>query len=380
MKDPHDSAGSESSKAEKERTLQQTRMLLVHGVLMPLQFDKRRKSLTMTELSEKTDIPLRSLERIIELMRDVWKMPIGKPAGRGKGVGYTELVTHFPILTLSETQVAVLAFAQQLMALFKDTPYFDAFRDVMRKAIANTNADFAEVFAQFHEAVSFHTIGYAAPAMPDPGLIARLIRAVVERREIVLQHKSAKTGAKEKRVTIHPRHVANVNHAWYVWFDEPGVVSNEKRKKYALTRIKEVQQTGNHFKPTRKFDIYEELGTGVGAYNLEKTSDVRIRFDAEVATYILEKNWHDSQVLTQNADGSVEVQMQVCLSPELDNLVLPWAGRMEVLSPPELRERIRTMGEALVARHLGVNSLVVPIGPANAATTQPFHHPSRGAA
>ena len=351
MKDPHDPEASPTSKAEKEKNLQQSRMLRVHGVLMPLQFDKRRKSLTMTELSQKTDIPLRSLERVIETMRDVWKMPIGAPSGRGKGVGYTELVTHFPILTLSETQVAVLAFAQQLMALFADTPYFDAFRDVMRKAIANTNADFAEVFAQFHEAVSFHTIGYAAPAMPDPALIAQLIRAVVERREIVLQHKSGKAGAKEKRVTIHPRHVANLNHAWYVWFDEPGVITTKKRKKYALTRIKGVEQTGNHFAPVRKFDIKVELGPGVGAHNEEKTHDVRVRFDADVATYILERMWHDTQVMTQHPDGTVEVQMQVCLSPELDMLLLPWAKSLQILSPPELQYHFNEIGESLRARH-----------------------------
>jgi predicted DNA-binding transcriptional regulator YafY len=152
-------------------------------------------------------------------------------------------------------------------------------------------------------------------------------------------------------VTIQPRHVANVNHAWYVWFDEPGVISEKKRKKYALTRIKGVEQTGNHFKPVRKFDIKVELGPGVGAHNEEETSDVRIRFDADVATYILEKNWHDTQVITQNADGTVEVQMQVCLSPELDNLILPWAGKMTVLSPPELQDHVHKVGESLVARH-----------------------------
>src|SRR5918993_4898814 len=150
MNDPQDPEPlNESGKAAKEQALLQTRMLLVHGVLMPGQNDKRRKWPTYAEISEKTGIPLPSLERIVETMRDVWKMPIGKAPGRGGGIGYTEKVTHFPLLTLSETQVAVLAFAQQLMALFADTPYYDAFRDLMRKAIANTNADFAEVFAQF---------------------------------------------------------------------------------------------------------------------------------------------------------------------------------------------------------------------------------------
>ena len=354
MNDPRDpESAQESGKAAKEQALLQTRMLLVHGVLMPGQNDKRRKWPTYAEIAEKTGIPLRSLERIVETMRDVWKMPIGKAPGRNGGIGYTEKVTHFPLLTLSETQVAVLAFAQQLMALFAETPYYDAFRDLMRKAIANTNADFAEVFAQFQEAVSFHLIGYAAPTMPDPRLIAQLTRAVVERREIVLEHKSAKPDAQMKRVTIHPRRVANVNHSWYVWFDEPGAVPEGKRKKYALTRIKRVEPTGNHFRPLGKIDMDKELGPGVGAFNLEDQVDVRIRFDADVATHILEKKWHESQVVTQNADGTVEVRMQVCLSPELDNVILPWAEKMEVLSPPDLRERMVKVGDVLKARHQG---------------------------
>jgi proteasome accessory factor B len=351
MKEPQDISLPEDAKAAKEQNLLQTRMLLVHGELMPYQKDKRRNWPTYAELSRKTGIPLRSLERIIETMRDVWKMPIGKQPGHNGGIGYTEKVTHFPLLTLSETQVAVLAFAQQLMGLFADTPFYDAFRDVMRKAIANTDAEFAEVFAQFQEAVSFHTIGYAAPATPDPRLIAQFTRAVVERRELVLEHKSAKPGAQAKRVTIHPRHVANVNHAWYVWFDEPGVPRKGKRKKYALTRISGLEQTGMHFKPIGKFDIQKELGPGLGAFNEEEQVDVKIHFDAPVAPFILEKNWHDTRTVTQLADGSVEVRLHVCLSPELDILILPWAGHVEVISPPELREHVRNLGEALAQRN-----------------------------
>ena len=117
----------------------------------------------------------------------------------------------------------------------------------------------------------------------------------------------------------------------------PVVISEKKRKKYALTRIKGVEQTGAHFKPVRKFDIKVELGTGIGAHNEEETHEVRVRFDAEVATYILERKWHYTAVKPQNADGTVEVRMQVCPSPEVDLLLLPWAEYLEVLSPPELQ-------------------------------------------
>ena len=75
------------------------------------------------------------------------------------------------------------------------------------------------------------------------------------------------------------------------------------------------------------------------------------RFDAEVATFILERYWHETQEFTQNADGTVEVRMQVCLSPEVDMMLLPWAGHMEVLSPPELQDHFHEIGESLKRRH-----------------------------
>jgi predicted DNA-binding transcriptional regulator YafY len=148
---------------------------------------------------------------------------------------------------------------------------------------------------------------------------------------------------------VHPRHLANINHAWYLFFDVPG--SAEPPIKYALTRIRSASRTGQRFVPARPFDIDAEVDHCLGTFNQKETEFVHVRFSKDAAIFILERPWHTKQVTEQNADGSVEVKLNVCLSPELDSLLLPWAGHMKVLSPAPLRQRMRAFGEALIRDH-----------------------------
>jgi len=348
-KKPH--GPNPSTDKDREYHLEETRALRLHKLFSENERDKRRKYPTWKDLAALTGENRSTLMRTVARMRDQWNMPIDKCPERGGGIGYTEPVTSFPLLVMSQRQAAMLGLAQQLMTLLEGTPMYDDFKDVLRKAFANLPEGFAHVFDQFRAAVSFHTIGQAAPAAPDWDLFSTCIRAVIDKGELELEHCSAKRGAKPKKVVVHPRHVANINHAWYLFFDVPGSPLTDPPMKYALTRIREARRTGSLFKPTRSFNIDAELKTGLGAFNQKKTEAIHVRFDAEAAPFILERRWHQSQTTQLHAEGMLDLKMQVCLAPELDSLLLPWAGKMRVISPDSLRGRMRAYGEALVRDH-----------------------------
>ena len=338
-----------SAPGTREFEQEQTRFVKIHRYFLALWNDKRRKYPNWVELAAALEEAVTTVKRSVARMRDEWKLPIDRCPERGGGIGYTEAVTHFPLFTISQRQAAMLGLAQQLMALLDGTPMYDDFKDVLRKAFASMPEDFSQIFDQFRGAVSFHTKGQAAPVLFDWELFSTGIRAVVEQGELEIEHCSAKKGAKPRKVVVHPRHLANINHAWYLFFDVPG--SDEPPMKYALSRIRSAKRTGRTFHPTRLFDIHVELGPGLGAYNKKDTHRVHVRFTDEAAPYILERKWHDTQVTTENSDGTVDVTMQVCVAPELDNILLPWAGKMRVLGPELLRERFRGIGEALARDH-----------------------------
>ena len=121
--------------------------------------------------------------------------------------------------------------------------------------------------------------------------------------------------------------------------------------KYALTRIRAVQRTGQTFKPARPFDIDAELAPALGAFNKKDAQPVHVRFSKDVGIFILERPWHKKQETLENADGPVDVKLNVSLTPELDAILLPWAGHMRVLSPASLIGRMRAAGEALMRDH-----------------------------
>ena len=49
-------------------------------------------------------------------------------------------------------------------------------------------------------------------------------------------------------------------------------------------------------------------------------------------------------------DSTGELTMQVAINPELERLVMGWGSRVEVLSPPCLRERVREEAQTISAR------------------------------
>jgi len=67
---------------------------------------------------------------------------------------------------------------------------------------------------------------------------------------------------------------------------------------------------------------------------------VALRFAPESAGRVAEKQWHASQTLEPQPDGSLIVRFQVTDLREIKRWVLSWGAECEVLEPRELCELI----------------------------------------
>jgi predicted DNA-binding transcriptional regulator YafY len=242
-------------------------------------------------------------------------------------------------------------------------------------------------FEEIEEALSFHVVGFDAPAPVDPELFKAAMRAILNRREVRLEHRSAKRPGEVREQVVQPLHLGMINHALYLWHYDPVRAAvragravraaradengekgadevrgsdgkqgkrNDGIRKFALTRIGKFEETGRVFERPRGFDIRERLKNGMGAFDEEDTVKVRIRFTPKVATFIMERSWHESQEMERlpaESGGGVMLTLQVAHTPELEGFALRWAGDMEVVEPSPLRARMRELGEALVRSH-----------------------------
>ena len=115
--------------------------------------------------------------------------------------------------------------------------------------------------------------------------------------------------------------------------------------------MSEVIDTGRMFEPTRPFDVEEALRDSLGIDRSGPRATVELLFDPEVAGYVKEQFWHGSQQFGTADDGRFLLTMTVAINPELEGKIRKWTPNVEVIGPPELRERFKQHAAQEYARY-----------------------------
>jgi len=107
----------------------------------------------------------------------------------------------------------------------------------------------------------------------------------------------------------------------------------------AVDRIQDVEITDRAFLPPKDF-VAEKYLTSPFDITHGKPFHARIRFSAQEATFIRERNWHPTQKITEFPDGSIQFEMTATGSWEVKRWVLGYGAEAEVIAPRELRDAV----------------------------------------
>ena len=120
---------------------------------------------------------------------------------------------------------------------------------------------------------------------------------------------------------------------------------------FKIERIRSAELTDERFEPPSDFDAAERFRLAWVVAD-EAPVEVRLLFhDGPTATRARESRWHPSQQAIDRPDGRLELRFTVGGLLEITPWVLSWGETVEVLDPPELRERVRAVAEAQLARY-----------------------------
>jgi predicted DNA-binding transcriptional regulator YafY len=110
---------------------------------------------------------------------------------------------------------------------------------------------------------------------------------------------------------------------------------------YKVDRISAVDVQTLRFPKPKEFDLAAHLAGSFGIYRGSAKDNVvvRVRFFAEAVRYVREKQWHASQKLLPQRDGSVIAEFQLTATEEIKAWVLSFGAKAEVLEPETLRGR-----------------------------------------
>jgi predicted DNA-binding transcriptional regulator YafY len=116
---------------------------------------------------------------------------------------------------------------------------------------------------------------------------------------------------------------------------------------FKIERISSVMLLNDRYKIPERFDANEFLDPAWGVVSSEKVVTVKLKFAADIAQIARETQWHISQAIREQTDGSIMVTFRLALSSDFEGFILSWADKVEVLEPAYLKQKISAKAKAI---------------------------------
>jgi len=302
------------------------RMLHLHAKLARGTYPNCQAEARELEVSYKTIL------RDLDFMRDQLGLPIEYDSHK-YGYHYTEPVTHFPTMQVSEGELVALFIAQKAMEQYRGTSFEEPLRNAFRKLTEGLKDRVDFQIDSLDENFSFRTTG---TPVSDLKMFENLGKAILHSYEIHFEYRKLKERDYEDR-SVQPYHLACVDNQWYLFAHD---LERDQIRTFALPRMRRLRLTEKKFKRPADFSPAQLLSGSFGVFTGTAQHKILIRFDTFAAQLIREKSWHPSQKITEHNDGSLELEMTLASLHEVERWILSWRQHATVLGPPELKENI----------------------------------------
>jgi proteasome accessory factor B len=293
-------------------------------------------------LAREIEVAPKTIHRDIEFMRDRLNLPI-EFNPRRNGYGYTEEVSAFPTMQITEGELFALVVAEKALQQYRGTSFEKPLLSAIKKMEQALPDTISLNLADIEQTISFRT---RAEPILDLKTFEVLAKAVAECKQLELAYRKPGQPRGELRV-VDPYHLANINGEWFLFAYDHG---RKDIRTFVPARIQSAHPTGKSFERSQKFSLEERLRDSFGVHSGEGKYEVVIRFNPRVADYIREKKWHESQQLRGLKGGGVELRMKLSSLREIERWILGWGGDAVVLKPRELVVAVRQSATAIL-RH-----------------------------
>jgi proteasome accessory factor B len=174
-----------------------------------------------------------------------------------------------------------------------------------------------------------------APMRELDKTFAQLQKAIAKKQKVSMRYHSLFDG-RDIELELCPYHLLHSQRAWYV----VGLSGLHKSiRTFKLNRIRELKTLSQNF-DDEDFDLSEYLGRAWSMIPEGRIYNVKLRFLPKVAENVAEVQWHSTQKVTHNSDGSVTVEFRVDGLGEITWWILGYGDQVQVLRPKRLRQKI----------------------------------------
>jgi predicted DNA-binding transcriptional regulator YafY len=298
------------------------------------------------KLAEAYGVTERTIRRDIEALQEAG-FPLYDDRVDGKKVwrlveGYKQRLVQ----SFSLAELAALYFSRNMLSFLGGAPFAQ---------------DLESAFEKIKEALPEKSLPFLSriqelfSARPDPwkdyskkqDVIAGLIDATLHQRQAEIAYYSFNS-KRTKSYTVDPYRLVYYRGGLYLYAraHEYGEV-----RTFAVERVQKIEVKDEGFDIPADFSPSEYSRAAFGIFG-GRPETVELVFAPVMAGYIRERNWHESQQLTDDPDGAVRLTMEVALGFELKAWIKGFLPHVTVVRPTNLRDEI--------ARELAAAASVFP--------------------
>ncbi len=280
------------------------------------------------------EVAQKTVQRDIDYLKYSLNAPIAYDRLK-KGYYYTVKSWFLPSLNMSEGDLFGLLVASRALDQYRGTPVASKLEQIFNKIAAlipeSVSIKPELVFSRF----SFTT----PPSKPvDEKIWVQVVRGLLTSRKVKLNYRAFESPT-AKIWVFAPYHIANLHGEWYVF---GSTESGDQIIQLSMARILQADVTDASFSIPPGFDPKPLLAGAFGRFTSSaKAKLVRLLFNKDVASWVLERQWSPQQKVVRRKTGDVELSFPAAGLFEVFRWVLAWGHNVSVLEPEELKDMIK---------------------------------------
>ena len=243
------------------------------------------------------------------------------------------------------TELMALYFSSDLLKMLKNTVFYDSLTSLFQKIKATLPPEYM-TYLQHIESGLKVDLKPAKDYSRFREIIDQINEAIFNRRHVRITYFVMNRRKTSQRV-VAPYKLWFFDGTFYML----GFCHLRKDiRLFAVDRIRKMVLTDTTFETPPDFDMENLLRNSFGAFFGDPVQVV-IHFSSRIAGYIVEKIWHESQVLEKQEDGSLIFKAQTAGTEEIKFWILGWGKDAVVLEPAALREEIRMEAQGILREY-----------------------------
>jgi predicted DNA-binding transcriptional regulator YafY len=304
-----------------------------------------RHGKSVSDLAQDLSCHTRTVYRDLEALQTAG-FPVYTDRVEGKNVwSLLDTVKHNIPIPFSLPELMALYFSRGMMGVLKDTVFYDSLISLFDKIKTTLPDEYIEYLGQIEKSLEVRSKPYKQYGQLRD-IIDKVSEAAIQKKYVEIDYYTMSRKKKTRR-KVAP---------YKIWFfdDTFYLIGNcglrEDIRIFAMDRIKSLELTNEIFEMPEDFNVDDFMKSSFGVFHGEPVR-VRVWFAAEIAEYIREKIWHETQIIESQTDGSIIFEAEVAGIAEIKFWILKWGAKARVIEPESLKNEIRLEAEAMLVNY-----------------------------